>query len=119
MQFTFTLTPRGQHAPYLIRASLFTFLLICLIVLGVCFLFLGLLLQLGAIVAPWLIGNGIAVIKGTVTLFITFRLLLLAFRVTRKLHRDGKRHVWYNTLLALLRGTSLYLMKRFLYMLLG
>jgi len=119
MQFTFTITKGQQHAPYLIRASLLTFLLICLVALGACLLLLGLLLQAGALAAPWLIGNGLAVIKAAAALFIAFRLLLLISRMMRRLHRGNKQHTWYTTFLATLRGTGLYLVTRLVYLLLG
>ncbi len=107
-----------KQFPRLVGASLFTFLLLCVVALSLLMLMLGLLFQIGAWLSPWLLAEGWNLLRFTFVLLLGFRGCILAFRLIRKLHRRLIKSANYRVLLALVRGTSLYLLRKIIWVLL-
>jgi hypothetical protein len=75
-------TPKGR--PYRVSSitlSLVTFLFCCLIVLGGVAFLMGVLFQLLALLSPFLITSGLAVLKLSVGAFVVYRVTLWLWRL--------------------------------------
>jgi len=82
-------TPKGTHR--FSRASLLTFLLVCMVALAAFLLALGFILSLGALIAPALISIGWSSLKVFLVMFLLSRVTFWAAKVGTKLLRSQPR----------------------------
>ncbi|GHP00780.1 hypothetical protein KSF_108270 [Reticulibacter mediterranei] len=75
------------------------------------FLLLGVLLQFGALIAPWLIHTGMSFFEGGVLFLLSFRMVVWMIRFCQRGHHILKQHARYREGVLLLKGTSLWLLQ--------
>jgi len=107
-----------QHNPFsfssyrrFVGPALVTFTIVCVILLALALLLLGLVLELGALLAPWLLASGLVLLKVGMMVFLTFRLVLFLTRGVTVLCRRAVHWQWYQLLLPRVHGTLLLLWK--------
>ena len=106
----FNLKNRTRY--YFVRTSLITFLFGCMIALAALMLLLGMVFQIGSMLAPWLLNQGWTFLCGTLLLFGLFRISVLTARIGRRLNHRCKQYLFYRDLLLLSQGTLRFLLEK-------
>ncbi len=102
---------QAEQLPHLVRTSLLSFLLLCIVVLSLFMLLLGFFFQIGAWLSPWLIVNGWSLLKFSFALLFFFRLSIALLRLAVRYHHQWQHHTNYRIFLTIVHGTIVYLYK--------
>lgn len=101
-----------KHTKYFVGSSLITFLFCCMMVMAIGMLLLGVILQYGSLLAPWLLSSSWTFLSGTLLLFAIFRCSVLIVRMGKRTHHWLSQYLFYRDLLTLSHGTVRFLLER-------